>query len=1228
MSKKLGIVMERPIALRAVRFLFSGIMILIALFSLAVIPARAAPVAPDVVPLIQPDGSVIIAVPFGDESYSGYEYDGYTILQDNKTAYWVYAVQTKAGGLVPGERKVGIDTPAFNLPQHLRDKLILQARPAPVTPAAPAAWGGSLGAQKILVILTDFTPSTSRGTSDAAWNQLFFDNAGGAKSIRSYYEQASYNQYTLSPVSENYGVADDGVISVVLNYAHPNTYPSDDNNRAIARNAMIAADPYVNYAALDTNGNGALDVSEVHLMVIVRGFEKSYGGLAGSCSPSVWGHRGSLPLTGTVVAPQLDGVYVGATTYGGGYTEEGEWHEYLSDGCDNSYPGHMSTIGIMVHELGHDMNWPDLYDTDDSSMGVGTWSVMANGSWGRASGSEFSGQTPTFPDVFLRVYQKWLTPIPVTSPQMGVAVPTSATNPVAYLVGVNPGGVDWAYRANSGTGEYFLIENRQQVGFDTGLWRIDGAGNAKGCLIWHIDETRTYLTAPNNTESRKLVDLEEAHGGVQNLDFTSGSGGNNGDAGDPWPGSSGKTAFGAGSDPNSNWYDLSTSGIAITNISTNGTGCTVDFSGVGPAWTGNVSSQWDNVGNWSTARTPNQADNVVIPGGTPNSPDINAASAVGNLVILNNAHLNATANALLTVAGDWIEMGTGFMDATAGTVAFTGSFPQTVSTGPDSHFFHLQIGNGSTSQTVTASSDLHVNGNLTTQTDAQLALGSRTLRLGGNWISTRLGFAPGNSTVILDGAAQSLAQDFTGKTVFNSDVSSGWTAFDANADGARWGYSTSTSAPNSPDHGYHARYFRSTTVAANDWMFSTGFSLQAGMSYSIRFNYGGYNASKPEKMALYIGTAANVGAMTNQVFDDSNITNLVWKQGSGIFTPASTGTYYLGFYAYSPANQGYPGFDDVVVTEMEPDIPFYNLSVTAGSTTALSDNVNVLNNLVLENGGALGLGSYNLSVEGSVANNGSLAQTRTVNGAATNFLNIKNRAGSVDKYFGATIDPGGSNMGSTTVTVRGNQRCPYSNLGVLRCFDLAPTTVQAAAVTLYYTEGERNGVAKNLTQVYHWDSSLAKWDIQAGTTTFGGTGDGQWVRVTGVSAYSPFALNSSSPTNATFTQMDGLNMADGSVTINWQTISEQNLVGFVLYRSDSETGVPVRINDSMIPGLWAGSQTGGSYSYRDTSVEPGKTYYYWIEITPLTGAPERYGPLKIVALQLKYMFFPVMVRGR
>lgn len=72
-----------------------------------------------------------------------------------------------------------------------------------------------------------------------------------------------------------------------------------------------------------------------------------------------------------------------------------------------------------------------------------------------------------------------------------------------------------------------------------------------------------------------------------------------------------------------------------------------------------------------------------------------------------------------------------------------------------------------------------------------------------------------------------------------------------------------------------------------------------------------------------------------------------------------------------------------------------------------------------------------------------------------------------------------------------------------------------------------------------------------------------------------------------------------SITVRWETASETANLGFYVRRSLSAMGEYVRISD-FIPSLDEGA--GALYSYVDTNVTPGVTYYYKIEDVPASGA--------------------------
>ena len=69
--------------------------------------------------------------------------------------------------------------------------------------------------------------------------------------------------------------------------------------------------------------------------------------------------------------------------------------------------GNLIDIGVFCHEFGHVLGLPDLYDTDNSSEGLGQWCLMASGSWG---GNGSSPQTPTHMSAWCKQKLGWVTP--------------------------------------------------------------------------------------------------------------------------------------------------------------------------------------------------------------------------------------------------------------------------------------------------------------------------------------------------------------------------------------------------------------------------------------------------------------------------------------------------------------------------------------------------------------------------------------------------------------------------------------------------------------------------------------------------------------------------------------------------------------------------------------------------------------------------------------------------
>ncbi len=525
------------------RYVLPGILLALIMAACLVTYAEAAPAAPTDTVLTQPDGTTFIARQWGDEWQNGFETkEGYTILQ-LEDGWWVYAGMADGKSLTPAlldnETMVVGQANPEGLTPYLRPQAIItptsmQTMLLNNDPRTP-----NTGTQPVLVLLASFSDRSGTYTATNFASSMF----GASNSVKDFYLDSSFNQLTLGPATETYGTVNDGVIGWLnLGYSHPNTGASTSTaNQTIVKNALIAADSYVNYASFDTDGNGYISNKELHIVVVVAGYEYS---MTGSPAPSIWAHRWNL---NNVTPPTLDGKILGEYNYNGGYAQFGEIHS------DSVNPQHQATIGIMAHELGHDLTWPDLYDTDNSSEGVGEWSIMGSGSWNFIT---TWGDSPAMPDAWLKWYQGWISPTAVNGTLTGASIGQAETNAKAYLLRPNPGGVDWNFYVTSGTGEYFLLENRQKTGYDAGL-------PGCGLLIWHIEESVIADNNANTNENHPLVKLIEADGLNQLVTAA-----NRGDTGDPFPGSTNNRNFTYSTTPNSRLYNGADSLVTVTNVST------------------------------------------------------------------------------------------------------------------------------------------------------------------------------------------------------------------------------------------------------------------------------------------------------------------------------------------------------------------------------------------------------------------------------------------------------------------------------------------------------------------------------------------------------------------------------------------------------------------------------------------------------------------------------------
>lgn len=424
--------------------------------------------------LVQPSGEKFKAVQHGDEWFNWVTTETGEVIVQDKDKFWKYA-EYSSSGVKAGKYKYKVHKKPSKLVKQKdfvqwvkQNNIKSKSKPVSSQSVDTSAQSAPTAPQKVLVLLVQFSDTSVKYT-DAAWNNTFFGTSGST--VNNYYKEVSGGEFYFLPAEENVGASNDGIAKVTLGYPHPNTGRNTGYaNQKIVSDALTAANQYINYASFDTDGNGYISTSELHIVTIIAGYEAAYGG---GMYPSVWGHRWSTSVN-------LDGKYLSA------YTQQGEIHY-----------NHMATIGILCHELGHDLGLPDLYDYDGSSEGVGIHSLMAGGSWAYQT---YAGDSPTHLDAWCKT-------------KLGFATPQIVDSLGSYTVNAAASGQYNVLKVPTAkTGEYFLVENRQFSGFDKGLSNICRVSG--GIAIWHIDESVLYGWAPNNNESHKGVDLEESNQGI------------------------------------------------------------------------------------------------------------------------------------------------------------------------------------------------------------------------------------------------------------------------------------------------------------------------------------------------------------------------------------------------------------------------------------------------------------------------------------------------------------------------------------------------------------------------------------------------------------------------------------------------------------------------------------------------------------------------------------------
>ncbi len=299
---------------------------------------------------------------------------------------------------------------------------------------------------------------------------------GDGLSLTNYYEELTMGAFRFVPIEFDVVPPDspvqNGMIEVTVTNPHPSAYGGSDEAQKAIRVVFEATDPYIDYTKYDTNKNGKIDDTELGVVILNPGQDKSNG-------TTTLNGRHPFQVHGT--SQGLPAVCDGLT-----FSKVSNFGEYGKNAG-------IMQIGTPAHELAHNLGAEDLYDTNRGGHGGATvsgWPRAYDFSLESNGNHRGNGAYPTYLDPYHRIYLGWAEERVVED---GVYTISSTLTDKYTVLRVN----------TPDPGEYYLIEIRLKEGFEAKLTNGNSLG---GIMVWHIDQelNRRYFTEGSASTSTML----------------------------------------------------------------------------------------------------------------------------------------------------------------------------------------------------------------------------------------------------------------------------------------------------------------------------------------------------------------------------------------------------------------------------------------------------------------------------------------------------------------------------------------------------------------------------------------------------------------------------------------------------------------------------------------------------------------------------------------------------
>ena len=389
----------------------------------------------------QPDGSVLELLASGDEFYNYlHDTEGYTVVQNSETGYYVYAVNTR-GVLTASDNIVNETNPeTMGITPHLRisKEKYLERRSRFDVPERDQSRAPTDGTLNNIVVYIKFADQSEFPEPRSEFDPLFNADDGVTPSMYSYYNEVSYETLTIN--STHYPITD---MDTNLSYQseHPRGYYSSYNyisnpegyegweERATREQTLLAnaieyiADEVPESLDIDGDDDGQVD----NVCFIIRGGNDGWAEL-------LWAHRWSLYM----VDAYINGLQVMDFTF---------------------QPRTQVEVGTLNHEMFHALGAPDLYHYNSNVYApADAWDIMEGGNGHMSAYMKYR-------------YGNWIDELPLISePGLYTLHPMSEGNENVYRI------------ASNNPMEYFVLEYRKRI---EGTYEMNLPG--EGLLIWRVD---------------------------------------------------------------------------------------------------------------------------------------------------------------------------------------------------------------------------------------------------------------------------------------------------------------------------------------------------------------------------------------------------------------------------------------------------------------------------------------------------------------------------------------------------------------------------------------------------------------------------------------------------------------------------------------------------------------------------------------------------------------------